>query len=165
MVSIKEPVHFDRLSSGHSPLHPPTSVRFSPSSSRLDSSLDQLGGKKKKRWIRPFFARRNRWWRPVDVRTSFLFFFSDGLISFTIVFFSFYTSDRERETYRIITRAVLLCPLSVPGRVRVVTAAKERKTHDVSICKLYTPPSIFIQFPQFFPPILGWWKRDVRFAE
>lgn len=153
MVSIKEPVHFDRLSSGHSPLHP--LPRPSVSLRHLPDLILLLTSWKKKRWIRPFFARRNRWWRPVDVRTSFLFFFSDGLISFTIVFFSFYTSDRERETYRIITRAVLLCPLSVPGRVRVVTAAKERKTHDVSICKLYTPPSIFIQFPQFFPPILG----------
>ena len=131
---------------------PPTSVRFSPSSSRLDSSLDQL---EEEEMDTSIFRTTQSMVAPGRCADVVSFFFSDGLISFTIVFFSFYTSDRERETYRIITRAVLLCPLSVPGRVRVVTAAKERKTHDVSICKLYTRPSIFIQFPQFFPPILG----------
>ena len=83
------------------------------------------------------------------------FFLGRPYILYDRLLLLLYVGQRERETYRIITRAVLLCPLSVPGRVRVVTAAKERKTHDVSICKLYTPPSIFIQFPQFFPPILG----------
>ena len=125
MVSIKEPVHFDRLSSGHSPLHPPTSVRFSPSSSRLDSSLDQLEEEEMDTSIFRTTQSMVAPGRCADV-VSF-FFLGRPYILYDRLLLLLYVGQRERETYRIITRAVLLCPLSVPGRVRVVTAAKERK--------------------------------------
>ena len=144
MVSIKEPVHFDRLSSGHSPLHPPTSVRFSPSSSRLDSSLDQLGGKKKKRWIRPFFARRNRWWRPVDVRTSFLFFFfGRPYILYDRLLLLLYVGQRERDvSYYYSCRIIvsLIGTWTGPSRNR---SQRKRRTTFLYVNSIHGHPSSF----------------------